>query len=149
MADRYVVETIKIKVAEAGGKRPRAKDPAAVARFLRTVFADLDQDQEHFVVVALNQRIEVTGYKVCHSGGMASSLVDPKIIFRNALLLGAAAIIVAHNHPSGNPEPSPEDISVTRRLKDAGDILGVRVLDHIIVMQGSVDFVSLHERGIL
>ena len=79
-------------------------------------------------------------------GCLTSSLVHAREVFKPAILAGAAAILLAHNHPSGDPEPSAEDLALTRRLKAAGDLLGIAILDHIIV--GELGrFVSLRERG--
>ncbi len=76
-----------------------------------------------------------------------ASIVHPREVFRPAIKRSSASIICAHNHPSGNPDPSPEDISITARLKETGEIIGIEVLDHIIV--GDYSFVSLKERGLM
>ena len=103
------------------------------AALLRVIFAELDADREHLVALALDTRQKPIGYKAVASGGMAAAPVDARVLFRAALLLGAARIIIAHNHPSGNCEPSPEDRALTRRLVDAGKVLDCCVLDHIII----------------
>ena len=79
-------------------------------------------------------------------GSLNQSIVHPREVFKTALLSSAAAIIILHNHPSGDPSPSREDIEITRRLKDAGDIIGVRLLDHIVIGDTYCSFV---ERGLL
>lgn len=107
-------------------------EPADVWEILQVIYSKLDDDQEHLVLLILNVSNEVTGYKLLSSGGQDQSLVDPRILFRNALLLGAARIIIAHNHPSGQLKASKHDLAVTRRVVDAGEILNVEVLDHII-----------------
>lgn len=107
-------------------------EPADVFEILRVIFSKLDDDQEHLVLLILNVANEVTGYKLISSGGQDKSLVDPRILFRNALLLGAAKIILAHNHPSGKLKASRNDIAVTKRIVEAGELLNVEVLDHII-----------------
>ena len=91
---------------------------------------------EHFVLFCLNGGNRLISKHVVFKGGMTASLVDPKVIFHLALKKGAAAIIVAHNHPSGAVEPSQEDKGVTRRLEDGCKILGICFLDHIIVGKG-------------
>jgi DNA repair protein RadC len=99
---------------------------------LRTIFGLLDDSQEHLVLLVLNLSGEVFGYKVLASGKQGSVEIDPKIIFRNALLLGGAEIILAHNHPSENPEPSQEDILQTYRVARLGNELELPLVDHLI-----------------
>ncbi|WP_332446993.1 RadC family protein [Sphaerochaeta sp.] len=88
--------------------------------------------QEHFLSVCLNGAHEVLSVNVCSIGLVNRTLVHPREVFGEAVRQRATAILVAHNHPSGNLEPSMEDKDVTRRLKQAGDILGIKVLDHLI-----------------
>jgi len=88
--------------------------------------------QEHFISVALNGAHEVLSVNVCSIGLVNRTLVHPREVFVEAVRQRATAILVAHNHPSGNLEPSVEDRDVTRRLKQAGDIIGVKVLDHLV-----------------
>ena len=101
--------------------------------------------QENFVVLLLDTKNQVIGTKLLTKGTIAASLVDPREVFKAAIDAKAMSIIVAHNHPSGNPQPSNEDIAVTKRLCKSGDILGVPVLDHIIV--GDDRYISLKEEG--
>ncbi len=107
-------------------------EPVDVWEILQVIYAKLDDDQEHLVLLILNISNEVTGYKLISSGSQDKSLVDPRILFRNALLLGAAKIILAHNHPSGQLKASKPDLVVTRRIVEAGEILNIEVIDHII-----------------
>jgi DNA repair protein RadC len=79
---------------------------------------------------------------------LTSSLVHPREVFKPAILAGSAALLLAHNHPSGDPEPSAEDIALTRRLTSAGQLLGIEILDHLILGEAG-RFVSLRERGVL
>jgi DNA repair protein RadC len=104
-------------------------------------------DKEHFLVLTLNQKNRLIGYKHVSTGSLTASLVHPREIFTAALELRAAALIFLHNHPSGDPMPSQEDVEITRRLKECGEILGFRVLDHIILGQGQI--YSFSDRGIL
>lgn len=130
-------------------ERPRVDDAHSCARVLRTYFAERGDmhGRETFVVVFLNARRRVTGIVPVSQGCLTSSLVHPREVFGPALSSAVAAIMVAHNHPSGDPEPSPEDVALTRRLASAGALLGVELLDHIIV--GDECHVSLRARGIL
>lgn len=101
---------------------------------------------EHFVMLSLNTKNEVVGVHTIFVGSLNSSIVHPREVFQRALLNNAASIMVAHNHPSGNPTPSPEDIDVTKRLKEAGGIVGIELLDHIIIGHEGRYF-SLREKG--
>jgi DNA repair protein RadC len=103
--------------------------------------------QEHFVCLFLNTKNEVIHKQTIFIGSLNASIVHPRELFKEAFRRSAASMICLHNHPSGNPEPSREDIEVTRRLVECGRILGVDVLDHIII--GDKRYVSLKEKGYL
>lgn len=119
------------------------RSPEDAAAYLMTDMASLNQ--EHFVALFLNVKNEVLHKQTVFIGSLNSSIVHPREIFREAVKRSAASIIVAHNHPSGNPSPSPEDIEVTKRLLEAGSIMGIDVLDHVII--GDHSFISLKEKG--
>jgi DNA repair protein RadC len=104
-----------------------------------------DKDREHFIVVALDTKNQPVSINICHIGSLNASIVHPREVMKSAVLSNAASIIVGHNHPSGKVEPSREDIEVTKRLVEAGKIIGIEVLDHIIV--GDDTFTSLKEKG--
>jgi DNA repair protein RadC len=89
----------------------------------------------------------VQGFKVVSTGSLTASLVHPREVWRSALHLCAAAVLFVHNHPSGDPAPSPEDIDITKRLKETADILGIRVLDHVILGHGR--YFSFSDKGML
>ena len=101
--------------------------------------------EEVFILITLNTKNIVTGYFEVHRGTINTSLVHPREVFKRALLNNASNIMVAHNHPSGDPNPSKEDIQITERLKEAGNLLGINLLDHIIV--GDDKYISLKEKG--
>lgn len=124
----------------------RVSDAATAFRVLRPLLPE-DDERERFGFLALTIRHEVKGWVEVSVGCLSSNLVHPREVFRPAILLGAAAIILAHNHPSGDPEPSQEDLALTRRLESAGTLLGMTILDHVILGRGK--WVSLKERGIL
>ena len=90
-------------------------------------------DREHFIVLLLDRKNNVTGINTVAIGSLSATVVHPREVFTPAILDKAAAIILAHNHPSGDPAPSPEDKAMTRKLVEAGKLLGIQVLDHIIV----------------
>lgn len=101
--------------------------------------------QEHFVALFLNTKNRVIGRETLSVGSLNAAIVHPREVFRAAVKRSAASIICVHNHPSGDPAPSPEDIQLTNRLSEAGHIIGIEVLDHVII--GDRRFVSLKERG--
>ena len=113
--------------------------------------ADLVSDElkylqkEHFVVLFLNTKNRVIGKETLSIGSLNASIVHPREVFRSAIQKSSASIICAHNHPSGDPTPSPEDIEVTRRLAESGKLVGIELLDHLIIADQS--FVSLKELG--
>src|SRR5699024_7788628 len=100
-------------------------------------------DREHFIVICLDTKNQPTTINTCHVGSLNASIVHPREVMKAAILSNSASIIVGHNHPSGVPEPSQEDIHITRRLTEAGKIMGIELLDHIILGDGS--YVSLKE----
>lgn len=121
-------------VRERGPSAPAVTSSEVAGSALVAIFDKLDHDCEHFVVLALNVRYEPVGYKVVSSGTATACLVHAREVFRAALFLGATGIICAHNHPSGSPEPSSEDMTLAYRLNDAGKLLGIPVLDHLVVI---------------
>ena len=106
-------------------------------------------DREHFVALLLDTKNRITGIHQVSQGSLNQSVVHPRETLKCAVLASAAAIILAHNHPSGDLTPSREDIEITRRLKEAGDILGIKVLDHIIVDTESGNCSSFVNIGLL
>ncbi|MUK86972.1 DNA repair protein RadC [Ornithinibacillus sp. L9] len=103
--------------------------------------------QEHFVVLFLNTKNQIIHRQTIFIGSLNASIVHPREVFREAVKRSAASIIVAHNHPSGDPTPSQEDIHVTRRLVESGKMIGIELLDHLVI--GDRKFVSLKEKGYL
>ncbi|MGV3617170.1 MAG: RadC family protein [Fimbriimonas sp.] len=101
--------------------------------------------REHFVAVLLDAKAGIMRQATVHIGTLTMSVVGIREVFREAIKDGASSVIVAHNHPSGDPEPSPEDIQVTRQLVEAGKLLDIPVLDHVII--GERRAVSLRQRG--
>ncbi|GER66190.1 UPF0758 protein YsxA [Weizmannia acidilactici] len=103
--------------------------------------------QEHFVCLYLNVKNQVIHRQTLFIGSLNASIVHPREVFKEALRRSAASIICFHNHPSGDPSPSKEDIEVTKRLAECGKIMGIEILDHLII--GEKKFVSLKEKGYL
>ena len=101
--------------------------------------------QEHFVVLGLNTKNQIIFRETVFIGSLNSSIVHPRETFRNLIKRSCASAIVCHNHPSGNTAPSPEDIQVTQRLMEAGQIVGIDIIDHLII--GFESYISLKEKG--
>lgn len=123
---------------------PRIETPREAASMLRPMFEGLDREQ--FGVLLLDTRNHPIGWNVVSIGSLNSSIVHPREVFKPAILASAAAVILFHNHPSGDTEPSPEDVAVTRRIVSAGEIIGIRVLDHVILGTGDA-FYSMEQHG--
>jgi DNA repair protein RadC len=104
-----------------------------VAKFVRPLFEGLDR--EMFVAVLLNAKHRPIGTHIVSIGSLTASVVHPRETFKCAVVSNAEAIFVAHNHPSGSPEPSPEDIEITERLRECGELLGIRLIDHVIIAE--------------
>lgn len=126
------------------GERPVIKSPSDVANLVMEEMRYLDR--EHFRVVSLNNKNRVLAINPVSVGSLSSSLVHPREVFKNSIKQSAAAVVLVHNHPSGDPTPSREDAEVTTRLAEAGKILGIEVLDHVII--GDNRYVSLKEKGL-
>jgi len=112
------------------------ENPADIANIIQSILIredKIDQDKEHFYSVGLDSRKRIQYIELVSLGTLNASMVHPRELYRRAIMLGVEAIIVAHNHPSGVVEPSEDDLIVTKRLVKAGEILGIKLLDHIII----------------
>jgi DNA repair protein RadC len=126
-------------------ERVTIQSPADAARLLQPLL--LGKDQEYLYVLLLDTRNRVIGAPLeIYHGSLNTSLIRIGELFKSAVRVNAAAIVVAHNHPSGDPSPSPEDVAVTRAVVEAGKLLDVNVLDHLVI--GNPRWVSLKERGL-
>lgn len=131
-------------LAAAPEERFQIKRPSDAADILLPLIGY--KEQEHFVVLYLDTRNRVLDQEILYKGSLNTSLVRIAEVFRGAIRRNCAAVIVAHNHPSGDPSPSPEDVALTRRLVEAGKLIEVDVLDHVVI--GHNRYVSLRERGL-
>lgn len=133
------------------GKRVLQHKPAALLLTPQDVWQELKDirahKKEHFVVFYLDSRSQEIKREIISLGTLNASLVHPREVFEPAVRHLCAQIIIAHNHPSGNAEPSPDDIDITKRLVEAGKILGIEVVDHVIVTKEG--FISLKERAVV
>ena len=121
--------------------------PRSVADFLISELSE--QVSEHFVVLMVNNKNMVVKYDVVSKGTISESIVHPREVFRSAVKPLASGIIIAHNHPSGTVYPSRQDIETTKRIHEAGKIMGIPLLDHIIVGFDTQEFYSMKENGYL
>lgn len=135
----------RVESQQVGGRRVQVSCPEDVVSVYGPRLRDLKN--EVFVVVHLSTSNGILGDETISEGGLASSIVEPRAVFRRAILENAAAVICLHNHPSGNPEPSRKDLQVTRQLVESGKLMGIPVHDHIII--AGATYTSLAERGVM
>jgi DNA repair protein RadC len=124
--------------------RPQIREADQIYLLLKPLIAEYPY-QEQFWVIALDTKLHVVAIKRVALGTLDSATLSPREVFRPAIQHSAACIITAHNHPSGNPTPSPEDIAMTKRITQAGEVVGIRHLDHVVI--GDDTFHSLHRMG--
>ncbi len=140
-----VIMELGLRIAAPAKENPAAiTSPDDVVELLQVRMALYDR--EHFVAVLLNTKNRVISLETISIGSLNSSLVHPREVFKSAIKASASSIIIAHNHPSGDPTPSSEDLTITQRLVEAGEIIGISILDHIII--GSY-YLSFREKGFI
>lgn len=125
----------------------RISKPKDLVDILNLVCRINNNTEEVMLLFTLNTKNVITGWFEVSRGSIDTSIVHPREIFKRALTNNATSIVVAHNHPSGDPNPSKEDINITNRLKECGKLLGINLIDHIII--GDEKYVSLKEKGII
>ena len=135
----------RVRTLKSQNKEIKISSPRDVSALLINEMANLNQ--ELFKLILLNTKNIIISTKDIFKGTLNSSVVHPREVFKEAVQRGSANIIVCHNHPSGDPNPSKEDINITIRLKECGRIMGIELLDHIII--GNNKYVSLKEKGII
>jgi len=134
-----MVIKVKIKILQLKEEykeyetRPRMDDPQKVYDILKPMFLP---EKEVFFLLSLNTKNGITAIRTISIGSLSANVVHPREVFKAAILDDAAHIIVAHNHPSGDPTPSREDIEITKKLAETGKIMGIDVLDHVIIGDG-------------
>jgi len=140
-----------LAAAEIGRRIWPDADPIPLVRGPETIFeltADIRRsNREHFVGFYLNSRNQVLRREIISIGSLNASIVHPREVFIPALAVSAASLILAHNHPSGDPSPSEEDLAITRRIAESGRLLGVELLDHVVVAREA--YTSFKERRLL
>jgi DNA repair protein RadC len=137
-------------VRESGAPSPRTlSSPAEVAELARDLLRDHDDDKEHFWAIFVNAQNRYLLHTLVSTGTQSATLVHPREVLGPALREGASGVILVHNHPSGDANPSREDLRLTRQLVDAAALLDLRLLDHVIIGNGSGVWVSMAERGLI
>lgn len=148
MLNRKRVDIVSIKMVKESSllyENRKVNSPCDAIELFRRFLSESDREQ--FLVCCLDTKNQPTYINLVSVGTLNSSLVHPREVFKAAILANSASIIVAHNHPSGDPTPSKEDINITIRLKEAGEIIGIDILDHVII--GENKHISFKEKGIL
>jgi DNA repair protein RadC len=146
---QVVFEKVVLVKEKAGRyELPReTRSPEEAYNAIKIITNVQEEAQEVFGILVLNTKNKIVAVHEVSRGTLNASMIHPREVFKPAVLHNAAAIICFHNHPSGNPEPSRDDIEITNRLVAAGNILGIEILDHIIV--GDDRYISLKERGVM
>lgn len=121
------------------------KSPYTAIEAVKQVIGDADR--EHFLVLSLDIQNRINAIEICSIGSLSESLVHPREVFKHAILANVSRIMLVHNHPSGEVQPSLEDVNVTQKLKEAGNLLGIKVIDHLII--GKDDYFSFKEEGMI
>ncbi|MBN1581067.1 MAG: DNA repair protein RadC [Anaerolineae bacterium] len=142
VAIKAALELGRRLMIENGGDRAQIRSPADAANILMSLIGDAEQ--EHLVVMLLDTKNRVIATPTLYIGNVNTSIIRTAEIFRQAVRRNAVGIIVAHNHPSGDPSPSPEDVQVTEHIVEAGKLMDIDVLDHLVI--GKARYVSMKER---
>lgn len=143
------VDLVSVKLVKESSlfyAKRRISSPDDALTLLREFMEDADREQ--FLIMCLNTKNEPTAIHTVSIGTLNSSYAHPREVFKAAILANSACIILAHNHPSGDPTPSRDDMELTGRLKDAGKIIGIEVLDHMVIGENG-SFVSFKAKGLL
>lgn len=135
------------EIRESEGSITRPEKAAAIFSAILNAESEVDRDKEHFWALGLNTRNNIKYIDLVSLGTLFASFVHPRELYRLAVKEAVANIIAIHNHPSGDPEPSEEDKSITKRIVEAGKILGIQLIDHVIITTDPETFVSLKQEG--
>lgn len=129
-----------IKDSSVPSDKKRIGSPVDVVSMFETYLDGADR--EHFCIAMLDRKNNILGINTVSIGTISTSIVHPREVFKPALIIGASGIILCHNHPSGDTNPSRDDIEITNRLKEAGKILGIEIVDHVIIGDDYYSFMS-------
>ena len=143
---RYSVKQVKEDTGIYEVDSKVVRQPSNAAEIIQAVLNLQDEAQEVFGILTLNTKNAVAGVHVISIGSLGSTIVHPREVFKAAMLNNAASIVLFHNHPSGDTTPSAEDIGMTKRITEIGELMGIPVLDHVVIGDG---YTSLKERGLI
>jgi DNA repair protein RadC len=142
-----VYRVMLVREANVTLAQPQIRSSRDAAVVFREYLGNVDR--EHFLVAMLDQKNKIIGINTVSMGSLTASVVHPREVFKACILSNAAALLCCHNHPSGAPQPSREDRALTTRLVDVGKLLGINVLDHIVLGDGSEAYFSFADEGLL
>ena len=156
----HVYKSLLMEVQAVYKTTPSKKDNVVLhnvkigsSRDCQEIFAEIFpvplNHREAFICIYLNRGNRTIGHTVISIGGVSGTVVDNKIIYQNALLCNASSIVLAHNHPSGHRFPSRADIKITKKIKEAGEIMDIKVLDHLVITEHDDKYYSFADEGIL
>ncbi len=147
--NKVYIQKIKLCLVreETEDEKMKISEPDEIADLKLIKDELINSDREKFIALHLDTKNQLISYEVVSIGTLNASLVHPRELFKGAILSNASSVILCHNHPSGLPEPSRDDIELTRRLSKAGDILGIKILDHLIF--GDKSHLSFKNIGLL
>ncbi len=145
--NRYSLNVYSLRVNESAPlpNGEKINGPDRARQILSVYFSEHRDDREHMIALALTNQLEILGIVKVAEGGSATTIVDPKVLFRTLMVSGACPFVLGHNHPSGHPYPSPEDLALTKRIRQCGELLNLQCLDHFIFGDGTNHVVSMAE----
>lgn len=140
----YKIKLIREIISEKIEEKFSCSEDVARSKFVQDLFISENNDKEKMYVLFLNVKNKIVGYSLISMGSMTSSIVHPREVLKPAILCSAASIIMIHNHPSGDPDASTDDIAITKRIKSACEIMGINLLDHLILGFSGEDFMDYY-----
>jgi len=142
--DDNFIREVNVNYRTTTDKRFKINNASDIAEFVRSVMTD--NSREHCIALYLDASHHIASYSIISIGGANSAFIAPREVFQRAVLIGAISVVLAHNHPSGTLDPSHQDRDITNRMREAGEIIGIAILDHVIVTDHA--FLSLREETI-
>jgi DNA repair protein RadC len=146
--EAYTIDVVSLRIVREKSVPYATKQlnsPDKVAELLNCILDFKSFDREALVVIPIDAKLKPLGINIAHVGSLTESTTHPREIFKYAILTNAYGIFIAHNHPAGDPEPSREDCIFTRKIKEAGELLGIKLIDHVIV--AGETYFSFRENG--
>jgi DNA repair protein RadC len=138
--------TIKYETKAKQKDLPKVTQSNDIYNYCKEIWTDIEY-VEKFVILLLNKNLKILGWKLVSQGGVSGTVVDPKIIFQTALKANASCIVMIHNHPSGNLDPSREDKKITKKIYEGGKILDIQLIDHLIISKEG--YCSFIDKGLI